>query len=108
MAMRANQQRLSDFQTRLLVLFSTLLVGLALAVSARAQGQPPDAKPAMRLSSSQIQQAFQFMDRNRDGRLTRAEAGLFPRIERHFDRIDGNRDGSVSPAEFEEALQQSS
>ena len=95
------------------MLVSTLVVGAALAWSSRAETtNPDDKKPRevaqMRLSSAQVQQAFQHIDTNRDGSLSRAEVGVFPRIERHFERIDANRDGSISPAEFETALQQAS
>jgi Ca2+-binding EF-hand superfamily protein len=97
------------------MLVTTLVVGAALAWSSRAQtGAPPadDKRPRevaqMRLSSAQVQQAFQHIDSNRDGALSRVEIRVFPRIERHFERIDANRDGTISPAEFETALQQAS
>lgn len=113
--MRGQTRRLSAHPARTLMLVATLVVGAALAWSARAQSAtpPPDDKrprevAQMRLSSAQVQQAFQHIDSNRDGNLSRGEVGVFPRIERHFERIDANRDGTVSPAEFETALQQAS
>lgn len=120
--MRLKRQLIADFESRSVMLFSTVLTCTVLAASARVQAQVPapvpaaaaveavagDAQSKLRLSSAQVQQAFQHIDRNRDGRLSRAEVGIFPRVERHFERIDSNRDGSISPAEFEEALQQAS
>ena len=130
--MKAKQRRMADFETRSVMLFSVALVSMVLAGAAKAQvpeTQAPtttanaaalpndtqakefrqkDAQATMRLSSAQVQQAFQHIDTNRDGRLSRAEVTIFPRVERHFERIDVNRDDSISPAEFEEALQQAS
>ena len=120
--MKARQRHIADFETRSVMLFSAALVSLILAGAAKAQtpaAMAPmetanaavpasDAQARMRLSSAQVQQAFQHIDSNRDGRLTRAEVSVFPRVERHFERIDTNRDGTISPAEFEEALQQAS
>jgi len=98
---------------------SLLLIGGAAAWQAKAQDigrvlvpaetpAPRENNLRMRLSSVQVQQAFHHIDRNRDGQLTRMEVSVYPRIERHFDRIDADHDGQVSPAEFEQALQQAS
>lgn len=117
--MRAQTRRLAP--TRLAMMLCTLVVGATLAWSARGQSLSPAAEatpqreavqqrdPArMRLSSAQVQQAFQHIDTNHDGSLSRTEVSVFPRIERHFERIDINHDGVVSPAEFDQALQQAS
>lgn len=118
--MRAKKTELNNFESRSLLLFATVLVGAALATSVKAQTaaattpvQPTaatsqDAQSKLRLSTAQVQQAFQHMDKNRDGSLSRAEVSVFPRIEKHFERMDTNRDGILSPSEFEEALQQAS
>ena len=117
--MRAKQRQLSNFESRSVFLFATLLVGAALASTVRAQASPPapvqptaastqDGQSKLRLSTAQVQQAFQHMDKNKDGSLNRAEVSVFPRIEKHFERMDTNRDGKLSPSEFEEALQQAS
>ncbi|HSV48027.1 MAG TPA: EF-hand domain-containing protein [Ramlibacter sp.] len=120
--MRVKRRTLEDFEKRSVALFTTVLVGMMLVHSARAQTAPPswpgtdnagthpvqDRSARMRLSSAQVQQAFQHIDHDKDGRLTRAELSVFPRVERVFERIDTNGDGTISPAEFEEALQQAS
>jgi hypothetical protein len=114
--------RAATFSTRRVALCaSALLLGGAAAWNARAQNAPAAAPvvaaetPAprennlrMRLSSTQVQQAFSHIDRDGNGRLSRPEVSVYPRIERHFERIDADRDGNVSPQEFEVALQQSS
>ena len=99
-------------------LLTLLLLGGAAAWQAKAQAPTSEASAEaaaprennlrMRLSSVQVQQAFHHIDRDRNGQLSRPEVAVYPRIERHFERIDADRDGSVSPAEFEQALQQSS
>lgn len=116
--MQVKRQRIDDARRRW-ALWSGLLVGVLLALSARAEtavpaastvtAEAPDAKrPRMRLSSSQLDLAFQHIDGNRDGVLSRAETLIYPRVERYFDRADTNGDGVISPAEFAEAMQQAS
>ena len=116
--MRVKRLQLQDFEKRSVAMFSAVLVGVALAGAARAQSpavqpsaQPPATatqQPKLRLTTAQVQQAFQHIDSNQDGKLSRAEVSVFPRIDKHFERIDVNRDGQVSPAEFGEALQHAS
>jgi hypothetical protein len=134
-SMQVKRRHIDDFEKRSVMLFATLLVGTALVASARAQPAAAPlpavtatsgatvpgtselsapAKPVvdtaskLRLSAAQVQQAFQYVDTDHDGSLSRKEVGVFPRIERHFERIDTNHDGVISPAEFDEALQQAS
>ena len=111
--MHVKRLSLADFETRSVALFSAFLVGAVLAATG-SHAQTPAPSPseltprAPRLTVAQVQQAFRTIDANRDGAISRAEAGAFPRIERHFGRMDNNDDGSVSPAEFAQALQQAS
>ena len=49
---------------------------------------------------------FDALDRNADGRLTRAEVRGSP-LEKLFDQIDTNRDGRISREEFEAYLEKS-
>ena len=117
--MQVKRRTLDDFETRSVALFATVLVSMALATSGRAQTATPpvpslsapqaaDKASKMKLSAAQVQQAFQQIDKNRDGSLSRSEVSVFPRIERHFERMDVNGDGKLSPTEFEDAVQQSS
>ncbi|MDB5895406.1 MAG: hypothetical protein JWQ88_2937 [Rhodoferax sp.] len=50
--------------------------------------------------------AFARADGDRDGRLSREEARLFPAVSERFDELDLDRDQFLSRAEFEEALKQ--
>jgi len=56
---------------------------LVLMVGA-AQGAPP----------------FDALDADGDGRITRAEADVEPRVSEEFDAIDTNLDGTLDEAEY--------
>lgn len=45
--------------------------------------------------------SFHSLDLNADGRLSLAEAAGYPEIVTRFDRADRNRDGKLTKAEFE-------
>ena len=96
------------------------LAALALAGAACAQAPavpaepPPAAAPAAavaatakpRYSAGDIQQAFSFMDKNRDGKVSREEASGFRGVARNFDKADTNQDNHLSGEEFESAMNQ--
>ncbi len=83
---------------------------LAAAALLLAAVSPATASPASLPSASppyaaaEVERAFAFMDANRDGRISRAEASGFRGVARHFDAADSNRDSALSRAEFESAL----
>ena len=82
------------------------------APSASAASQPaaapatlPDtAKPPPRYSATDIERAFNFMDANRDGKISRAEAAGFRNVAKHFNAADTDKDVTLSLAEFGNAL----
>jgi hypothetical protein len=96
------------------VLGTGLALGTALVLfAAGAQAQTPAPVPAPttatasaepKYSVAQIAQAFGFIDRNKDGKLSREEAAGFRGVARHFDEADANKDGALSREEFENAL----
>ena len=104
------------------LLMGTLLIALA-AGAAHAQSPAPPAEernsPATQISprsgssgnpaasiapnkvtSKEVDAAFERADANRDGRLDRREAEQFPAVAQRFDQIDSNRDGFVSREEL--------
>ena len=61
------------------------------------------AIPANKVTSQDLDAAFNRADANHDGQLSRAEAEHFPAVAQRFDQIDGNRDGFISREEFNKA-----
>lgn len=106
--------KFSLFQT--FRVFAIPAAALLLALGARAQsaGLPAAAAPASsaaagqaaapRYSASELQQAFDFMDANRDGKISRAEAAGFRGVARYFDQADTDQDGFLSRSEFGAAM----
>ena len=95
-----------------------LSLGTAAALlSAQAQAQTPQApapasiasaakvEPAApRYSAADLERAFNFMDSNGDGKLSREEAARFPGVTKYFDRADTDGDGFLSRDEFDKAM----
>lgn len=98
--------------TALWVLGTGLALGTASVMfAAAAQAKTAAAAPASaaapaepKYTVAQIAQAFGFIDRNKDRRLSREEAAGFRGVARHFDEADANKDGTLSSEEFENAL----
>ena len=76
----------------------------ASATSASASQPPATAKPAPKYSAKDIERAFSFMDANKDGKISRAEAAGFRNVAKHFDAADSNKDNLLSLEEFGNAL----
>jgi hypothetical protein len=70
-----------------LLLLASLLSGACLA----AEPLPPQDRPA----------AFQKLDTDKDGFISREEAAPQPEVAANFDKADRNRDGRLSLDEFE-------
>ena len=63
------------------------------------------ATPASRKYSAQdVERAFNFLDSNRDGKISHAEAAGYKNIAKHFDAADVNKDEYLSKEEFDNAL----
>ena len=72
------------------------------AASATSASQTP--APAPRYTASNLERAFNFMDANHDGQVSREEAAGFRGVARHFDQADTNHDGFLSREEFDAAM----
>ena len=46
---------------------------------------------------------FKHLDKDGDGKISKAEAAAAPRLAEHFDQIDANKDGFVTPEEMKAA-----
>lgn len=79
----------------------SLALAAALAcgqVPARAQAQPNNSTATAPLSQGEIkaQREFKMLDFNGDGKLSRQEVALFPRLAAAFDDADTDHDGYVT------------
>lgn len=59
---------------------------------------------APRYSASKLALAFNYMDANRDGKVSRDEAAGFRGVARNFDRADTDHDNILSRGEFDRAM----
>ncbi len=93
--------------------FGAGFAAMMLAMNAHAQnppaptsGAPPAEVPvsAPRYSAGQLEQAFNYMDRNHDGKVSRDEASGFRGVAKNFDRADTNHDNALSREEFDRAM----
>ena len=81
---------------------------LLVALPALAHPGNPDPNRV----AKKVEKAFQRLDVNRDGFITRAEVdqaiaatGKGHRLARHFAKIDGNRDGAITRPELAAAIE---
>lgn len=54
----------------------------------------------------ELDDAFRVLDKDGDGKMTKAEAAAVPVIASNFDALDFNKDGTLSNAEMRTALAQ--
>lgn len=71
------------------------------ATAASAAETPP---PAPRYPAPELERAFNFMDGDHDGKLSREEASGFRGVAKHFDQADTNKDNFLSREEFDKAM----
>ncbi|VAW80794.1 hypothetical protein MNBD_GAMMA14-2294 [hydrothermal vent metagenome] len=75
------------------------VVGLSIPFLAQA------AENAALLSSENSMPAFETVDANKDGKITRQEASAFSALEVTFDRADTNKDGALDANELSSSRQ---
>ncbi|WP_421954434.1 EF-hand domain-containing protein [Polaromonas sp.] len=76
---------------------------------AQAQAAPPAAAApatpaAPKYAAQDLERAFNFLDANRDGSISRSEAAAFRNVAKHFDAADTDKDNQLSREEFGNAL----
>ena len=77
----------------------------AASQAADAPAPSPDAaKAPPRYSAAHIERAFNFMDTDKDRKISRDEAAGFRNVAKHFDAADTDKDGALSLGEFGNAL----
>ena len=84
----------------------------AAPAAAQAASQPQAAQTATAASAPKyntkdLEQAFGFMDGNKDGKVSRDESASFRNVAKHFDEADTDKDQALSPEEFESAMNRS-
>ncbi|MCW5236380.1 EF-hand domain-containing protein [Verminephrobacter eiseniae] len=69
------------------------------ATQAPPEGASPGSPAALTRGEIKAMREFKMLDFNGDGKLSRAEVRLFPRLAAAFDEADTDHDGYVSYAE---------
>ncbi|MFC5523140.1 hypothetical protein [Polaromonas jejuensis] len=59
---------------------------------------------APRYSAQELERAFNFIDANHDGKISREEAAGFRGVAKYFDEADLNKDNFLSREEFDNAM----
>ena len=95
-------------------LMATLSAPLAFAQSTEASGEaaPPteaaaqaEAGPASAIAATETgaapaKKSWADVDTDKDGNLTRSEAGMVPALEQVFDQADSDADGTLTADEY--------
>jgi EF hand len=95
------------------MMFTLSAAAALVCMSAQAQNPEPPAPadsaaetPAAtpRYTASNLERAFNFMDGDHDGKISREEASGFKGVAKYFDRADTDHDNFLSRKEFDAAM----
>ena len=81
-------------------LFGKLMLVLMVSIIAIPVLGQGIGRRRVRIRQTRVEKAFNRMDRNKDGRITREE---WQRKPKAFDRLDTNRDGAITIDELRNA-----
>jgi EF hand len=82
-----------------LIVFVALASSAVLAQATKGIGSSIEGGPGMKPTAS-ADQRINRLDKNKDGQISREEAGGHPKLLKGFDRIDVNKDGQLSRDEL--------
>lgn len=83
---------------RVPVAFVTFLLSASIGASAAFAQSPPESQKVDR--AQKMQERLKAADTDGDGKISRAEAVVLPRLAKHFDEIDANTDGFIIKEEM--------
>jgi Ca2+-binding EF-hand superfamily protein len=84
-------------------LFCSALAAAGLTAALVAPAFADDVAPNARLAKH-VDDVFARLDTDKDGRISKAEAGKGPRLSKHFEAVDADHDGFVTKAELSAAM----
>jgi Ca2+-binding EF-hand superfamily protein len=85
--------------TPLLALAAAIAMSLA-AASAFAQDAAPQPAPMQTDSAAPAKTAWEDLDINKDGNLSKEESGAAPALKDVFEKADANADGALTGDEY--------
>lgn len=86
---------------------ATVAAGSVSSAASAAQAPAPAAGALPAFNESNFGMAFNYIDADKNGQISREEASRFRGVARNFDAADVNRDGVLSRQEFDNAMQRS-
>jgi EF hand len=89
----------SSLLSRLLLAAALVAASSSFAQATKGVGSSIEGGPGMRPTASPDQR-INRLDKNKDGQISREEAGGHPKLLKGFDRIDVNKDGQLSRDEL--------
>jgi EF hand len=99
------QQRLSLMTTiRFNVLRSTLIAALATVAFAASAGDMAAPAADSAKDRTTAESAFTKADANKDGRLSKEEAAMYPAVASKFEELDKDKKGYISLEQFSSAM----